>query len=180
MAWLAPKWFSAITCTIWLRFEFWRRGSAWFLGAHLFGFRSRAPIFGPRNQHLEIGPGLAWGGFGTKNGGWKNMVLRGNGFEIGDDGVSRDQNGSYGTQEAFGKASFPPTPFRKWFPSTFPYFGKFGEGPPGSPVDLLSSLCGSYRGWWHGRRPVILFANRLFVLQTPLLLTPESLNTPPC
>ena len=85
----------------------------------------------------------------------KNMVLLGDGFQIGHYGIPRDPNGLYGTQEAFGKASFPQNPFKKWFPSTFPNFGKFGEGPPGSPVDLLSSLCGSYRGWWHGRRPVV-------------------------
>ena len=88
-------------------------------------------------RHLEIGLRLARGGFWSKHGGWKNMVLRGNGFEIGDYGIPRDQNGLYGTQEAFGKASFPPTPFKKWFPSTFPNLGKFGEGPPGP-------LCISY------------------------------------
>ena len=65
------------------------------------------------------------------------MILLGNGFEIGEYGISRDPNGLYGTQEAFGKASFPPNPFKKMFPSTFPYFGKFGEGP-------LSPLCIPY------------------------------------
>ena len=60
---------------------------------------------------LEIGPGLGQGGFGTQNRGPKNMILLGNGFQIGDYGISRDQNGLYGTQEAFGKASFPPNPF---------------------------------------------------------------------
>ena len=70
------------------------------------------------------------------------MVLRRNGFQIGDYGISRDPNGLYGTQEAFGKASFPPTPFKKWSPSTFPYFGEFGEGPPGPPVYPLWALCG--------------------------------------
>ena len=47
----------------------------------------------------------------NKSGVPKNMVLLGNGFEIGDYGISRDQNGLYGTQEAFGKASFPSKPF---------------------------------------------------------------------
>ena len=88
-------------------------------------------------RDLEIGPGLARGGFGGKHGGWKNMVSWRNGLQIGDYGVSRDQNGLYGTQEAFGKASFPQNPFKKWFPSTFPNFGKFGEGPP-------APLCISY------------------------------------
>ena len=31
-----------------------------------------------------------------------------------------------------GKPVSPQTPFKKWFPSTFPNFGKFGKGPPGS------------------------------------------------
>ena len=70
------------------------------------------------------------------------MVLRGNGFENGDYGIPRDPNGLYGTQEAFGEASFPPDAFKKWFPATFPNFGKFGEGPPGPPVYFLLALCG--------------------------------------
>ena len=45
--------------------------------------------------------------------------------------------GLYGTQEAFGRAHFPPKPTRKWFPKDFPNFGKIGEGPPGP-------LCISY------------------------------------
>ena len=32
----SPKWFLAITCTIWLRFQLWRRGFARFFGARLF------------------------------------------------------------------------------------------------------------------------------------------------
>ena len=80
-------------------------------------------------QDLEIGPGLARGGFGTQNGGWKNTVLRGNGFEHTDYGISRDQNGSYGTQEAFGKASFPPNPFYKCFPPTFSILENLGKAP---------------------------------------------------
>ena len=104
------------------------------------------PFLDPRTkiwtQDLKIGPGLARGGFWIQNAGWKNMVLRGNYFENGDYGISRDQNGLYGTQEAFGKASFPPNPFKKLFPSTFADFGKFGEGPPGHPVYLLLALCG--------------------------------------
>ena len=77
-------------------------------------------------------PRLARGGSGPQKRGLKNMVLRRNGFQIGDYGISRDPNGLYGTH--FGKASFPQNPFKKWFPSTFPNFGKFGEGPPGPPV----------------------------------------------
>ena len=46
-------------------------------------------------------------------GGLENMVLLGNGFQIGDLGIPRDPNGLYGTQEAFGRARFPPNPTRK-------------------------------------------------------------------
>ena len=82
-------------------------------------------------RDLEIGPGLARGGFGTKNGGPKNMVLLRNGLQIGRYGISHDPSGLYGTQEAFGKASFPQKPLKTLFPSTFPNFGKFGEVPLG-------------------------------------------------
>ena len=95
-------------------------------------------------QEFQIGPGLARGGFGIKNVGWENTVLWRNGFENGDGGVSRDQNGLYGTPEAFGKASFPPNPFKKWFPSTCPNFGKFGEGPTGPLCISYGPFVGSY------------------------------------
>ena len=37
---IPPKWFSAITCAIWLRLIFRGRGSAWFFGAHLLFFHA--------------------------------------------------------------------------------------------------------------------------------------------
>ena len=64
-------------------------------------------------QDLEIGLQPARGGFGKDIWGWKNTVLWRNGFENGDWGTSRDRNGLYGTQEAFGKASFPQNPLKK-------------------------------------------------------------------
>ena len=45
-----PKWFLAITCTIWHHLEFWRRGFAWFFGAHLFGFGSQGQTLGPGDK----------------------------------------------------------------------------------------------------------------------------------
>ena len=92
--------------------------------------------------HMPGWPRLARRGSGAQKRGPKNMVLPRNGFQIGDYGISRDPNGLYGTQEAFGKASFPPNPFKKWFPPTFPDFREFGEGPPVPPVYLLWALCG--------------------------------------
>ena len=46
-----PKWFSAITCAIWLRLIFRGRGSAWFFGAHRLFFHARGWI-------LEAGVGF--------------------------------------------------------------------------------------------------------------------------
>ena len=43
-----PKWFLAITCSIWLRLKFWRQGLARFFGAHLFGFWCPGPNLGSR------------------------------------------------------------------------------------------------------------------------------------
>ena len=43
-----------------------------------------------------------------------------------------------------GKPVFPKTPFKKWFPSTFPNFGKIGEGPPGPLWISYGPFVGSY------------------------------------
>ena len=57
-----PKWFLAITCTIWHHLEFWRRGFAWFFGPHLFGFGSQGQTLGPGDK---IGQKtLFWAHFG--------------------------------------------------------------------------------------------------------------------
>ena len=57
------KCFLAITCTSWLRLNFWRRGFAWNFGAHLFGFYAPGLIFGPLVQFLalQISPGQHFG-----------------------------------------------------------------------------------------------------------------------
>ena len=55
------KWFLAITCTICHHLEFWRRGSARFFGAHLFGFWSPGPILGPQCPDFGPGPDLGLG-----------------------------------------------------------------------------------------------------------------------
>ena len=66
LAWFAPKWFRAITWTIWLHFQIRDRGSAWFFGAHILYFWSRGPDFGPRIQILDPGfQNLARAGPGT-------------------------------------------------------------------------------------------------------------------
>ena len=57
------------------------------------------------------------------------MVLLGNGFQIGDYGISRNANGLYGIQEAFGCDGFPKNPPKKWFLPTFPYLGNLGKPP---------------------------------------------------
>ena len=73
-----PKWFSAITCAIWLRLIFRGRGSAWFFGAHLLFFHARGRI-------LEAGVGFwisrstFWPGdlFGPQKWSRKNMFCGG-------------------------------------------------------------------------------------------------------
>ena len=108
-------------------------------------------VFGPGVLFLDLGtkiwtrdfqfwPGLARGGFWTKIGGPKNMVLFGNGVVIGDCGISRDPNGLYGTQEVFGRGGFPPNPTKKMFLGDFPYFGEFGGRPLAPCVSPIGPL----------------------------------------
>ena len=70
------------------------------------------------------------------------MELFGKRFPICGYVIPCDQNGLYGTQEAFGKASFPQNPIKNWVFPTSPGFGGFGGGLPWAPVDLLWALCG--------------------------------------
>ena len=51
----SPKCVLAITWTIWLRLKFWRRGSAWFFCAHLFGFWPLGPMFAAGTHFLVPG-----------------------------------------------------------------------------------------------------------------------------
>ena len=79
-----PKWFLAITCTIWLRLIFRGRGSAWFFGAHLLFFHALGQI-------LEAGVGfwdpevdiLARGPFWHQKVVPKKVVLWRNDFVVG-------------------------------------------------------------------------------------------------
>ena len=87
-----------------------------------------------------FGPRLARGASGAPKWGPKNMVLWRNGFENGDYGISRDPNEFYGTQEAFGNASFSPTPSKEMVFPTFPGFREIGGGSPWPPVYLLWAL----------------------------------------
>ena len=61
-------------------------------------------------------------------------------------GVLRDPNGLYGTQEAFGRASFPPTLPENGYPRISPISGKLGRVPLYIPywpfVGCLLALCG--------------------------------------
>ena len=93
----------------------------WVPGSH---FWTPDPKFGPGIS--KLGPGWPGEVFGPKNGGPKNMVLFGNGFEMGDCGISHDPNGLYGTQEAFGRAGLPQNPTRKLFLGISPILGNLG------------------------------------------------------
>ena len=76
----------------------------------------------------------------NQNGGWENMVSWRNGFENGDYGIPQDPNGLYGTQEAFGKASFPQNTLKKWFSRFVPVFGKLGRAPLAPCVSPMGPL----------------------------------------
>ena len=79
-----PKWFSAITCAIWLRLIFRGRGSAWFFGAHLLFFHARGRILeagvGFWNPEVDIlARGRFWSDFGVP----KKIILQRNDFVRG-------------------------------------------------------------------------------------------------
>ena len=89
--------------------------------------------------------GGAAGGAPSPAGGPENMVLFGNGFQIWDYGIPRDPNGLYGTQEAFGKASFPQTLLKNGSPRLFPISGNLGRVPQAPCVSPMGLLW-AYRG----------------------------------
>ena len=51
-----PRCFLVLTCTIWLRFPFWRRGSDRVVGARLFQ-GSKPPKIVPKNVNFELSGG---------------------------------------------------------------------------------------------------------------------------
>ena len=64
-----PKWFEAITCSIWLRLEYRPLGSACFFGTQLWYFQPRGPFLDPQIWvWVPAGPGLL---FWAKKGAWK-------------------------------------------------------------------------------------------------------------
>ena len=76
------------------------------------------------------------------------MVLFRNWSQNQDFGESRDPNGLYGVQEAFGRARFPPNPTKPQFLGNFLVLGGFGQGPWPRPIGplwdnrALFALCG--------------------------------------
>ena len=92
-----PKWFSAITCAIWLRLIFRGRGSAWFFGAHLLFFHARGRILeagvGFWNPEVDIlARGRFWSDFGVP----KKTVLQRNDFVVRIQGDPSCPNAFYG------------------------------------------------------------------------------------
>ena len=106
-----PEWFSAIACNIWLRLEYRPLDSAWFVCPQLLYFRPRNPFLEPRIPDLDPGGfRLGWGPFLLKQGCRENMILWWKWPPMGFEGDLCEGIGSYGTQEAFGQARFPPNP----------------------------------------------------------------------
>ena len=70
------KLFLAITCTSWLRLNFWRRGLARNFSAHLFGCYAPALILGQQVQFWDLQVNnFAWGPFWAKFGVPQNIRL---------------------------------------------------------------------------------------------------------
>ena len=131
----SPKWFSAITCNIWLRLKFWRRGFARFFGAHLFGFRCPGSNLGPRIQDwARAGPG----GFGIPQG---EVLLWKDGFPTRGNGGGAKGEWILGAWRPLWAGPFPLNPpWKNGFTGISP-FSQFSPGPWPGPV---WALCGPY------------------------------------
>ena len=109
-----PKWFSAITCALWLRLIFRGWGSAWFSGAHLLFFHARGRILeagvGFWNPKVDI---LARGRFLSDFGVPKKIVLQRKYFLVRIQGDPSCPNELYGPWEPYGQATLPQNPFKK-------------------------------------------------------------------
>ena len=109
-------------------------------------FSTTETIFGTPDPNLDpTGFRLGQGPFLAKNGARKKMVFHKKSFPKGFHGDPCRGNGLYGTQEAFGQASFPPNPTRK------PNIRHTGPPPGPGPVGPWVAL----RGRRHGRRPIV-------------------------
>ena len=78
-------------------------------------FGARDLLLGPRDPNFgpgisQLGPGWPGEVFGPKMGPKKARFCEGMVSKIENMGFFCDHNGLYGTQEAFGQASFPPNP----------------------------------------------------------------------
>ena len=110
----SPKWFSAITCNIWLRLECRPLDSAWFFNTEVWYFRPWNPFLTPWIPDLDPGGFcLGWGRVLSKKGVPENMILWWKWSPMRPCGDLYEGFGLYGTQEAFGQARFPPNPFKK-------------------------------------------------------------------
>ena len=144
-----PKWFLAITCTIWLRLEFRGLDSAWFFSPHLLFFHAQGWIFGPRIG-FWIPRSTCWPGdlFGVKNGSRKKSFCRGKGSQWGLRGFCKTEMDCMVSRTLLGRPISPQTLPENNFPH-FPGFReKFGAPPWPSMVDPLLALCGAGKVPW--------------------------------
>ena len=125
-----PKWFSAITCAIWLRLIFRGRGSAWFFGAHLLFFHARGRI-------LEAGVGFwipgstFWPGdlFGTKKWSRKKLFCGGMILWWGFRGIRPAQMNSMVPRSHMGRLLCPKTHLKNIISANSPKSGKLVQAP---------------------------------------------------
>ena len=116
-----------------------RCASFWFLvpGTH---FGTSGPRFRP--GIWKLGPGWPGEVFGAKMGVGKTWFCGGMFSTLDIMGFPATQMDCMVPRRCLGRLVSPQTLPKKGFPLTFPYFGEFGEGPPGPPVYLLLALCG--------------------------------------
>ena len=108
-----PKWFSAITCAIWLRLIFRGRGSAWFFGAHLLFFHARGRILEAR-VGFWIPRSTFWPGdlFGSKKWSRKKLFCGGIILWWGFRGIHPAQMNSMVPGTHMGRLLCPQTPLK--------------------------------------------------------------------
>ena len=93
-------------------------------------------------RDLEIGPGLARGGFGTKLGVRKTWFCEGMVSKLEIMGFPATQMDCMVPRRPLGKPVSPQTPLKNGSPRLFPISGNLGKVPLSPPVYPLWALCG--------------------------------------
>ena len=183
LARFAPKWFRAITWTIWLHFQIRDRGSAWFFDAHIFVFLAPGTRFGTWGPNFgpgisKFGSGWARDIFGTKMGAGKTWFCLGNGFKIEDMGNPVTQMDCMVSWRCLGELVWPQSLPKNSFQgiSRFSRILGSGPGPPCiSPIGPLWPVSPLQLPINRRRRPVCYW-----YLRWPLLVQSQPVHKEIC